>query len=367
METVVEGSPAESFLLCTPSRHMEMRSLQGIMVVVLVLVPLSGCFGFGDQIGLGASIIPEKEPLRINHIQMEGTHNSYHVEPVFSPTREYMYTHESLDVQAAELGVRQFEIDVWWDVRDGLRVYHNQYDSGTTCPTFQNCLETLLAWSQSNGQHHPLMIWIEPKDWPEQAADITTTVELSGLLQEIESEISEFWPRNLTIAPDDVRGEWPTLNEAVLNDGWPLLEESRGKVIFVLLARGEMRDLYLDDYPGLNGALMFTLSDLGSGEAAIFSLTDPILEGEEIAQLVSDGYIVRTRADSGGEEPDNNDTTRFEAALASGAHTISTDYPGPVEGMDYWIAIPNGTPSRCNPLVAPGWCTSEDIEDQASS
>ena len=122
---------------------MEMRSLQGIMVVVLVLVPLSGCFGFGDQIGLGASIIPEKEPLRINHIQMEGTHNSYHVEPVFSPTREYMYTHESLDVQAAELGVRQFENDVWWDVRDGLRVYHNQYDSGTTCPTFQNCLETL--------------------------------------------------------------------------------------------------------------------------------------------------------------------------------------------------------------------------------
>ena len=361
METVVEGSLAESFLLGTRSQCSEMRSLHGILVVMLLLTPLSGCFGIGNG-GVLFGDAPEKEPLRLNHIQMEGTHNSYHVEPVFSPTREYMYTHEPLDVQAAQLGVRQFEIDVWWDVRDGLRVYHNQYDSGTTCPTFQNCLETLLAWSQSNNQHHPLMIWIEPKDWPEQATDITTTVELSGLLQEIESEISEFWPRNLTIAPDDVRGEWPTLNEAVLNDGWPLLEESRGKVIFVLLARGDMRDLYLDDYPGLNGALMFTLSDLGSGEAAIFSLTDPISDGEEIAQLVTDGYIVRTRADSGGEEPDNNDTVRFEAALAAGAHTISTDYPGPVEGMEYWIAIPNGTPSRCNPLVAPEWCGSEDIE-----
>jgi len=206
------------------------------------------------------------------------------------------------------------------------------------------------------------MIWIEPKDWPEQAAEIITTVELSELLQEIESEIAEFWPRNLTITPDDVRGEWSTLNEAVLTDGWPLLEESRGKVIFVLLARGDMRDLYLEDYPGLNGALMFTLSDVGSAEAAIFSLTDPISDGEEITQLVSDGYIVRTRADSGGEEPDNNDTTRFEAALAAGAHSISTDYPGPVDGMDYWIAIPNGTPSRCNPLVAPEWCSSENIE-----
>ena len=84
------------------------------------------------------------------------------------------------------------------------------------------------------------MIWIEPKDWPEQAADITTTVALSGLLQEIESEIAEFWPRNLTIAPDDVRGEWPTLNEAVLTDGWPLLEESRGQVLVGVRGRGGM-------------------------------------------------------------------------------------------------------------------------------
>ena len=162
---------------------------------MLLLAPLSGCFGIGGEGGLFGEE-EEKDPLRINHIQMEGTHNSYHIEPIVSPTREYMYTHEPLDVQASELGVRQFEIDVWWDVREGLRVYHNQYDSGTTCPTFQNCLETLLAWSETNEQHHPLMIWIEPKDWPEQAVDVTTTVELSGILQDIEDEIAEFWPRN---------------------------------------------------------------------------------------------------------------------------------------------------------------------------
>ena len=152
-----------------------------------------------------------------------------------------------------------------------------------------------------------------------------------------------------------------------MNDGWPLLEESRGKVIFVLLATGGMRDLYLDEHPGLSGAMMFTLSPEGSGEAAIFSLTDPIGSGDDISRLVSEGYLVRTRADSGGEEPDNNDTARFEAALSSGAHTIATDYPGPVDGMDYWIEIPGGTPSRCNPLTAPVWCASEDIEGQVSS
>ena len=136
-----------------------MRSV-AILTTILVISPvLSGCLGT-DAIPSIFEDSPEQEPLRINHIQMEGTHNSYHVEPIFSPTREYMYTHEDLDIQATDQGVRQFEIDVWWDVREGLRVYHNQYDSGTTCPTFQSCLEVLLAWSLENSLHHPIMIWV---------------------------------------------------------------------------------------------------------------------------------------------------------------------------------------------------------------
>ena len=73
---------------------------------------------------------------------------------------------------------------------------------------------------------------------------------------------------------------------------------------------------------------------------------------------MSSGYIVRTRADSGGEEADNNDTTRLIAALTSGAHSISTDYPAKVDGIDYWVEIPEGNPSRCNPVSAPPSCTS---------
>ena len=332
-----------------------------LLVALMLTASMGGCLGVGGWNGIFGEEEP-RDPLRINHIQMKGTHNSYHVEPLVSPTREYMYTHEPLDVQASQLGVRQFEIDVWWDIREGLRVYHNQYDSGTTCPTFEGCLGTLLSWSNENPMHHPLFIWIEPKDWPEQAADVTTTLELSGLLEDIEQEISEFWPLNKTITPDDVRGERQSLKEAVLEDGWPLLEESRGKAVFVLLAGGETRDIYVDSHPGLSGARMFTLSDESSSEAAIFSLTDPLGDGEEITRMVSDGYIVRSRADSGGEEADNNDTARRDAALAVGAHSISTDYPAQVEGIDYWVEIPDGTPSRCNPISAPEWCTSSDLE-----
>jgi len=344
-----------------PSR---MRSQSLLVVAMMVMASLTGCLGLGSDEETG-DMAPENDPLRINHIQMKGTHNSYHVEPLFSPTREYMYTHQPLDLQASQQGVRQFEIDVWWDIREGLRVYHNQYDSGTTCPTFESCLSTLLSWSNDNPLHHPIFIWVEPKDWPEQAANVTTTLELSGLLEDIEQEIAQFWPLNKTITPDIVRGARATLKDAITTDGWPLLEDSRGKAIFVLLARGESRDLYVQNHPGLVGARMFTLSEETSNEAAIFSLSDPIGSKEEISRLVNEGYIVRSRADSGGEEADNNDTTRRDAALESGAHSISTDYPAQVEGLEYWVEIPDGTPSRCNPISSPDWCASGDIEDKA--
>ena len=342
-----------------------MRGMAVLAAILVLSSMLGGCLGT-DLIPSVTDDSPDEDPLRMNHLQMKGTHNSYHVEPIFSPTREYMYTHQELGVQASDLGVRQFELDVWWDVREGLRVYHNQYDSGTTCPTFQSCLEALLLWSQENSQHHPIMIWVEPKDWLEQGAEITTTVELTGILQEIEDEITQFWPANLTITPDDVRGNALNLTGAVLDEGWPLMDECRGKAMFVLLATGDMRDLYMDERPGLVGAKMFpmfTSQGQYPGEEVIFSLTDPITDGEEITRLVEEGFIVRTRADSGGVEPDNNDTTRFAAALASGAHTIATDYPGPVDGMEYWIDIPEGNPSRCNPVVAPIWCTPSEIEN----
>ncbi|MEC9125025.1 MAG: Ca2+-dependent phosphoinositide-specific phospholipase C [Candidatus Thermoplasmatota archaeon] len=348
----------------TGSKASRTNSPVAMITLLMLLTPLSGCLNNSEDISPSSGNQDLEEVLRINHIQMKGTHNSYHVEPLVSPTREYMYTHEELNVQASQLGVRQFEIDVWWDIREGLRVYHNQYDSGTTCPTFENCMNTLLEWSNANPNHHTTFIWIEPKDWPEQSMDITTTVQMSGILDEIESEITQFWPRNKTITPADVQGNYPSLSDALANEGWPLIEDSRGKAIFVLLATGGMREIYLEDYFPIGRMFpMFTSQDDSPSYAqAIFSLTDPIGDGDEIERLAAEGYIVRTRADSGGEEADNNDTSRLEAALSSGAHSISTDYPAKVESIEYWVEIPGGTPSRCNPVSAPDQCSSENIE-----
>ena len=124
--------------LKTDSKASRTNSPVAMITLLMLLTPLSGCLNNSEETSPSSTSQDLEGLLRINHIQMKGTHNSYHVEPLVSPTREYMYTHEELNVQASQLGVRQFEIDVWWDIRDGLRVYHNQYDSGTTCPTFEN-------------------------------------------------------------------------------------------------------------------------------------------------------------------------------------------------------------------------------------
>jgi hypothetical protein len=73
--------------------------------------------------------------------------------------------------------------------------------------------------------------------------------------------------------------------------------------------------------------------------------------------LVEQGYMVRTRADADTEQARSGDTSRRDAALASGAQFISTDYPVPnPEFSDYQVTIPGGGIARCNPVNAPDSC-----------
>jgi len=153
-----------------------MKTLTAIITLIIITGSMSGCLSLTDKTEENND--DDLTPLRINHIQVKGTHNSYHLEPLGPTIRAYEYSHQPLEIQAEEQGVRQFEIDVWWDARGQLYVYHNQYDLRTTCVTFEECLNTLLNWSDENSEHVPLMIWIEPKEWVEQSTDSTIVVDL---------------------------------------------------------------------------------------------------------------------------------------------------------------------------------------------
>jgi hypothetical protein len=324
----------------------------------MIFASFAGCLGtqlleetFSDQ--------TEPTPLRLNHIQVKGTHNSYHLKPTGPTIRAYDYSHEDLDTQAQQFAVRQFEIDVWWSPGQQLQVYHNQYDRRTTCQTLQQCLQVLLQWSDSTPTHVPLTIWIEPKEWTWTAVDDTTVIQAQDMLDDLEQEINSVWPREKIITPDDVRGEHPDVSTAVTTTGWPLLDSSRGKAIFVLLGGGDLRADYHSKFPNLESATLFTMSVENTPESAIFSNTDPIGNAEDIQALVEAGYIVRSRADDAeGGEADNNETERRDKAIEIGAHSISTDYPTLVDGIEYWLDLN----VRCNPISAPPDCSNDAIE-----
>ena len=59
-----------------------MRRQAALAVTLLFVTSFTGCFGVESDDSL-SNQDDEKELLRINHIQMKGTHNSYHVEPLF--------------------------------------------------------------------------------------------------------------------------------------------------------------------------------------------------------------------------------------------------------------------------------------------
>src|SRR5262245_35365237 len=100
-------------------------------LLVGVLALLAGACGDDDAVPPPLPAYPRDGTLRLNHIQVVGSHNSYHIqpkEPLFSFLKHlfgdivqaWAYTHPPLDEQFESQGVRQIEIDVFADPNGGL-------------------------------------------------------------------------------------------------------------------------------------------------------------------------------------------------------------------------------------------------------
>lgn len=304
--------------------------------------------------------------LRLNQLQAKGTHNSYHlISPIWSgnPPFDLDYEHAPLDVQLAEQGARKFELDLYWDPA-GFRVHHiNFVDAESSCPTLIGCLTILRDWSLANPWHHPIFLLFEPKGLysPFSHSDEPITGHYDQLDDEIRSVLE---PDGLLITPDEVRGAHATLRDAILGDGWPTLRETRGRFLVVMLDTGTDRAQYVDGHPSLAGRAMFVTSSRGRDDAAVMRVDDAVTGFDEIQELVALGYVIRSRADV-IDDGVADEVTR-DAAIASGAHYLSTDFPAAGMREDgYWVDL-GGRPSRCNPIAAAGVaCDPLDIEAPA--
>jgi hypothetical protein len=157
------------------------------------------------------------------------------------------------------------------------------------------------------------------------------------------------------LTPDDVRGDFPTLEAAVLAHAWPPLGKARGRFLFVLDETGVKLETYVEGHPSLKGRVMFVNADEGRPEAAFRIVNEPIEKFHYIQKLVRAGYLVRTRADADTREARKNDYTRMHAAFDSGAQFVSTDYyrPNPAFGTSFQVKLPGTAPGRWNPILIP--------------
>jgi hypothetical protein len=357
--------------------------------------------------------------LRINQVQVIGSHNSYHTGIAPSERklieqqnpkamRALDYAHPPLADQLTG-GVRQLEIDVYADSKGGryahpaivdkvaaaglpadpdfdpkhemdkpgFKVMHVlNVDQRSSCHTLISCLTEVRGWSKQHPAHLPVFILIETKQGRPGVAGTPNGPEpfTSGTFDALDAEIRSVFNPSEMVTPDEVRGDYSTLIEAIgstentrssKRGGWPTLEKARGKVVFLMDQR-PVEGVYTDGHPALRGRVIFTNATPGAPDAAFTEENSG--SKEEIDALARQGYLIRTRTDDGTEEARTNDHTRANLALSSGAQMLSTDYPAaePSKWTGFFVALPQGLVARCNPVTAPKSCVDSLLEPVAA-
>lgn len=320
------------------------------------------------------------DSMPINQIKVLGSHNSYRrmtdagilktihlIDPFygwkFSPAMHLEYDHIPIDSQLEYYGLRSLEIDIYNDpdggrfysrqgnalrgkstnshidalLKPGMKVLHiPDVDYNTNYITFIDAIQAIKKWSAVHPTHLPIYVMIELKD-----DAIGDHIKLAGFktaipfdvdaILKLKEEILSIYdhPDQQLLTPDALRADYPSLRVAINSTGFPLLQDTRGKVVFILMTTKAINEKICSQFPSYKSLPFFTFSEANRDEAVFVKCDDPIVDFEKIRALVSQGYMVRTRSDVETEQARMLDYSMFHLAKESGAQIISTDYYQP--------------------------------------
>lgn len=329
-----------------------------------------------------------------------GSHNSYkqqlpdawyqRVEALGVPTAALRYQHPPLTTQL-NMGLRLLELDILTDPKGGLylpaqdvlaltslhalatpgfKVLHlPDVDMASHCPLLADCLSELASWSRQHPAHAPVLVLINIRERAVQPTGRTLTTPAISKPQRwqaadfaaLDAQLRASFGHAL-LTPAQVRRQGMSLAASIQQFGWPTLESSRGKWLFVLDAELEQLQRYQAatethlaeatpdavssttansgsaklaavDASAQTGSVMFGSWPLAHPNAGIVVLNDPIAQADAIQQALRLGFLVRTRSDDALQlKP-----ARVASALQSGAQFISSDF---------YAGAPQGQPDR---------------------
>ena len=342
--------------------------MQKLLLTILFFIAFSFSYHLKSQ------EIISFDSLKINQLQTLGSHNSYHqrankfvlnflkgfnaIAPKEFKPKDLDYAHEPLNIQLDSFHLRSFEIDIYADPKGGQFYYRKKnnllgkpkaskidalkqpgfkvmhipdIDYNSHFYTLKQALLIFREWSNAHPNHLPIYIMLECKE--ETLADkikklhFTKSIKFTPeLCDDLDKEVKEIFGDSLNnvITPDKIRGNYSTLKEAVLAGNFPTVAEARGKIIFIVMESG---NTYSKNHPSLKNRVMFVFSSPEKDECAFIKFDNPF--EKVIPEAVKKGYIVRTRADGPNVQNRTSDYAQQQAAFASGAHIISTDYYRP--------------------------------------
>ncbi|UGU16851.1 phosphatidylinositol-specific phospholipase C1-like protein [Sinomicrobium kalidii] len=334
-------------------------------------------------------IFSQADTLRLHQLQVIGSHNSYKqaIAPeLFRFLEEkdttggmlsLQYEHIAITEQL-DMGLRNLELDIYIDDKGGryarpkgLELVEDQpeydpegkmeapgfkmlhvpdIDFRSEYLTLEDCLKALRKWSFEHPSHEPVFITLEAKDGKANHFGTKPEPFTEKAFAALDSVLLNDLGKDHLITPDGVRGNYTTLEAAVLDHQWPVLKEARGKFLFILDDKGRKKELYRKGHPSLRNRVLFVCAEPGTPEAGAMILNNP--DDPRIPELVRKGYIIRTRADANTKEARNNDYSGFEAAKKSGSQIITTDYylPSRLFRSSYHIMFGGNRYVRENPV-----------------
>lgn len=282
-----------------------------------------------------------RDGVKINEIAVIGTHNSYQMLPTpqkyafekylmfLSGGKKGTKLNFEMDPYTEQLehGIRNLEIDIETVDKDGevsFIVTHSPISDNTSSAyDFAKGLKEIALWSDNNPKHLPVYLLIEPKGEVQSINNMENfSVEYAKELDEIIREA--LGDRLLT--PKQIMGDYESLEEMRMADGWPTLREAAGRIV-VLLHPCSVTDEYISIDTSLSSQAMFPMlrfDGIDKPYASFILDNEPEIATENNKKTVGEkNLMVRTRADN---YPTFSDE-RYSYTDDCGSHIITTDYP----------------------------------------